>query len=671
MDLQDTPRRHARNPDHGPEYGRGGSEPARRNAAPRPITPRAFILGAILVILVSIAVEYGELVEQVGELVGSSLMLIVTFLLCLFLAANYLLKRRRSRRRFSRAELLYLFVMLTAAGNIAGVGMMQLLIPLLGHLFHFATPTNRWEQFQPYVPLWLVPDTSVLPGYYDGGTTFFTADHIAGWLHPFLTWSVFMFAFVAFTLCLSLLLRRQWIEKERLSFPIVYFPIELTREGTSIWRDRLLWIGFVIPVVLQSLASLNYLYPSVPYLPLKPTPALNIGRLLAKGPTDPLAEVTLAFYPMALGIAYFAQLEVLFSCWFFYWVARLEVITSTALGFGGPMSQSDMPYLNQQSLGAFVALGAVALWLGRGEIALAFKRALRIGRTAKDQSAPSTGALVGLIIAGLFLLYFGLTIGIPLHILALFFTIYFLVVIGFSRIRAIAGLPWLFGPNHPPHIFMTWAVGSRNISTQALTSLNYLQWFDWDYRGTAMPHQMEALKISHSAGLKNRDIAKSILIAVAIAIVVSFIAILAICYHFGAESGKVESYRINWAGMPINLLVTWAETQSGIGWDEIAGGAVGAGVVCFLSLAHTRLAWWPFHPVGYALSCTFTPQWLWCPLFVVWLTKLLILRYGGIRLYRRGIPLAVGLILGDYVIAILWGIIGLIAGQQMHSIFWT
>jgi hypothetical protein len=575
-----------------------------------PLSRRAWILGLILVPLVCLAVEYGELIERVGELVGSSLMLIVTCLLLLFLSLNYLLRRARPSWRLSRAELLYLFVILTAAGNIAGVGMVQMLVPLLGHIFYYATPANHWEQYHPYVPTWLVPDTSVLTGYYEGQTTFFTAATIRGWLHPLLTWPAFMLVFVAFTLALSLLFRRQWIEKERLSFPIVYFPLELTRGDTVIWRDRLLWIGFALPMVLQSLASLNYLYPSVPYLPLKPSTELNIGRFFP--PEHPLNPVTLAFYPMALGIAYFAQTEVLFSCWFFYWIARLEEMASIALGFRGPMSQSDMPYLNQQSLGAFVALGAVALWLGRGEIARAAKRLLRLYHGPQEEGAPGAGAFLSVVVTGLLLVVFCLAIGIPLPIVLLFFAIYFLVVIGFSRIRAIAGLPWLFGPNHPPHIFMTWAVGPRNISTQALTSLNYLQWFDWDYRGTAMAHQMEALKISASAGLRTRDIVKGILISVILAIIVSYVAVLAICYHYGAESGKVEPYRINWAGMPLNLLTTWSESGRGIGWDEIGGGAAGVAMVVFLSTMHTRFVWWPFHPVGYALSCTFTPQWLWC-----------------------------------------------------------
>ena len=609
------------------------------------------------------------------ELVTTSLMLLATFLLILLLGLNAILKRLAPRWRLSQADLLYLFVMLSISGSISGVGMMQFIVPMLSHIFRYATPENGLDRFLPFVPTWMVPQLSVIEAFYGGQASFFTSAHLRGWLTPMVTWSVFVFAFLGFMLCTNLLLRRQWIERERLTFPLVYFPLELTREGPgSLLRQRLLWVGFLIPVVLQSLASLNHLYPSIPYLPLKPSSALNLGRLLAGDPSSPFANVTLAFYPLALGIAYFVQLDVLFSCWFFYWFARLEEMACVLLGFrggGAAPRLAEMPYLNQQSLGAFVALGAVALWLARPHLRQVFGGALR-GDEAGDRregDVSSRIAVLGLAGCGIFLLAFCRLSGIPLPLLGLFFLIYFLTVLGLTRIRAEAGLPWAFGPNHPPHIFLAWAVGPANIGPRALTALTYFQWFDWDYRGVTMPFQMEGLKLASAAGLRGRDMVKAILVASGLAIVVAYLALLAIYYHHGAESATVESYRAQWAEMPFGLLRTWADSQAGADWAETAGGAAGAAVVFLLAWLRTRWLWWPFHPVGYALSATFTPEWLWCPLFVVWLVKLLLLRYGGIRLYRRGIPFAVGLILGDYTVTALWAVAGLALGRTMYTTF--
>jgi len=40
---------------------------------------------------------------------------------------------------------------------------------------------------------------------------------------------------------------------------------------------------------------------------------------------------------------------------------------------------------------------------------------------------------------------------------------------------------------------------------------------------------------------------------------------------------------------------------------------------------------------------------LWLPIFVSWLIKVLLLRYGGLQAYRRALPFFIGLILGEFV----------------------
>jgi hypothetical protein len=40
-------------------------------------------------------------------------------------------------------------------------------------------------------------------------------------------------------------------------------------------------------------------------------------------------------------------------------------------------------------------------------------------------------------------------------------------------------------------------------------------------------------------------------------------------------------------------------------------------------------------------------QWVWFPTLIGWGVKALILRYGGMRLYRSGIPFFLGLLVGE------------------------
>ena len=88
-----------------------------------------------------------------------------------------------------------------------------------------------------------------------------------------------------------------------------------------------------------------------------------------------------------------------------------------------------------------------------------------------------------------------------------------------------------------------------------------------------------------------------------------------------------------------------------------------------LAWLRSRFTWWPFHPVGYALGNTFELDLLWCQLLVGWLCKVITLRYGGIKAYRAALPFFIGLILGDYVIASIWTLLGVATGLEMYRCF--
>ena len=64
-----------------------------------------------------------------------------------------------------------------------------------------------------------------------------------------------------------------------------------------------------------------------------------------------------------------------------------------------------------------------------------------------------------------------------------------------------------------------------------------------------------------------------------------------------------------------------------------------AGVLTYL---RSQFAWWPFHPVAIA----FPPgRYAFC-LLLVWLVKVVVLRFGGVQLYRRSLPFWYGVIVG-------------------------
>jgi len=57
----------------------------------------------------------------------------------------------------------------------------------------------------------------------------------------------------------------------------------------------------------------------------------------------------------------------------------------------------------------------------------------------------------------------------------------------------------------------------------------------------------------------------------------------------------------------------------------------------------------------------------WSPFMIGWIAKTLVVRYGGLRLYRATVPLAIGFIAGDLTNEVLWGIVTLVTGVPFRG----
>ncbi|MBM3216892.1 hypothetical protein FJZ36_18515, partial [Candidatus Poribacteria bacterium] len=153
----------------------------------------------------------------------------------------------------NRAELMAVYTCVSVGSSLSGVDRMFVLVPLLGHASWFATPENDWAGlFQQHIPRWLtVSDRSVLSGYYNGLSTLYTGAHLRAWLPVVAWWSVFLVAAHLVMLCLNIVVRRQWIEGERLSYPVIRLPVEITEPRGAFFRSEWMWVGFAVGAVID------------------------------------------------------------------------------------------------------------------------------------------------------------------------------------------------------------------------------------------------------------------------------------------------------------------------------------------------------------------------------------------------------------------------------------
>jgi hypothetical protein len=71
------------------------------------------------------------------------------------------------------------------------------------------------------------------------------------------------------------------------------------------------------------------------------------------------------------------------------------------------------------------------------------------------------------------------------------------------------------------------------------------------------------------------------------------------------------------------------------------------------------------------MAYSFPMQVLWFSIFVGWLVKVLLVRFGGGEVFRRARPLFIGLILGEAFAAAFWLVVSLVLdalGMSFHKV---
>jgi hypothetical protein len=587
------------------------------------------------------------------------------FALLLLQLANRPLKRWVPRAALSRAELLTVYTMLCIGSALSGLDMIPVLMQMMGHPFRFADASNGWMGlFGRYLPRPLmVNDPDVLRSFYSGSDSLYRAAYLRAWLPPVLRWCLFIFALLFVMFCISVIVRRQWMDRERLTFPIVMLPLHMTEEGGRFWRNGLLWIGIGVAGGIDLLAGLNFLFPSIPFLNVKHVDLLPYIR---QKPWNAVGWTPYSLYPFVIGIGYLLPLDLVFSCWFFYIFWKMELVLANAMSWD---TIPDFPFIREQAFGGYIAILVFMGWTARGYLKAVWRQAWERGGELDDsQEALSyrtalVGAGLGLAFIAAFLWHYGMS---PVWAVAAVL-IYLCLTISIARMRAELGPPvhdlHFSGPDH----ILTRAFGTSAFDGNSLAMLNMFYWFNRAYRSHPMPILLEGQKISGVTEVSLRRTALAMMLAVVVGSLASFWAFLHLAYRLGTAAKFTEGTWFAWEAY--NRLAGWVQnpTHSNIpaNWAMV----IGFGFCSLLMAMRLRYFWWPFHPIGFAISGSWSMNLVWLPLMIAWLLKLLILRYGALRMYKRYEPLFLGLIIGEFVVGCLWSLIGIAFGIPTYS-FW-
>lgn len=593
-----------------------------------------------------------------------SLVYPVIFNLLLLIAINAPLKRWLPKRALSQAELIVIYIVLSLTSVVSGLDMVQVLVPLLGHAFYYSTPENEWmELFGQYLPRWLtVDDLRVLDDYYKGGTTFHKLTYIKGWLQPILWWSLFFSLLMMIMLCINVIVRKQWVETEKLSYPIIQLPLCMTEGGGSarFFKDRMLWFGFSLAGGVDLINGLHYFYPAIPLIP---TRSIEIGRYFVEKPLSAIGWTPVCFFPFVIGISAFMPLTLSFSCWFFYILWKVQLVFAEMIGLG-KMPEFPYVYYKSQASGAYIAVGLFALWTLRKHLGKILRNIHRSSMFDLQEPMRYKSAVILIVLCLISLLAFCVKAGMSLWVFPIFFSMYFMIALAIARIRAELGPPVNELYRIGPDMILVQSLGTRRLGVRNLSVFTLFWSFNRSNRCNPMPHQLEAFKLSEQVQMNDKRLLKVMIAVTVISMPVAMWCYLCSRYKYGdfTWTAGFEAY---------NRLQSWIYYQPGAEPVTVILMLIGFAMVILLSFLHTRFVWWSLHPVAYPLSSSlnWSMSWMWSSIFVSWLIKYLILRHGGIRLYRETLPFFMGLILGDYLVGGFWNILSVLTKIPTYT-FW-
>ena len=636
---------------------------------------RATLLGAIMALVISTVFPYGILARGTAigptDFITSGALFLLFILVFVNMAARWLLPRWS----FSSQELAVVYTMMIVASAIPIIGVTAQLIPFLTSVFYFATPENNWAQIiQPYVKSWLVPGDIKAIRYFFEGLPQGVDIPWGPWLRPLLMWGSFMMALYLMMIAIATILHKRWQDHERLVYPLVQLPIEMLSEApgsriNSFFRSPLMWVGFAIPLVVLSFQGLHAHFPAVPTISLTTSLPLFYGM---KGMGYAQDSVHLALRFLLIGLSYLVPLEVSFSLWFFYLLNHFLVGVFTHIGFDvqghQEMHSEGSIAIAHLGMGAMIVLVIVVLWTARSHLKEVFRSAFSNYPVDDSGQMLSYRTCVWMLISSaLFATAWLNAAGVPIPVAIVLLGVFFVVIIGLTRVVAEGGLGYARATMTPMG-FTVHVFGTGPIGPEGLTHLAFAHGWAGDIRTAVMTSTANALKLTSATRANPRYLFWSILIAILVALAGSAWTVITIAYTYGG----INLYDWFYGGMG-----RWAFRELAIkhlnpipDWNILGprglATSLGAGAMSLVMFLRHRFMSWPLHYIGFPISGTYIMFFGWSSIFLGWLFKFFILKFGGTHLYGVLRPFFLGLVLGNVVCAGLWMIVSIATDVPLY-----
>lgn len=620
------------------------------------MTWRALFIGLAAVAALSYIDPRAAFINQWGALNSTSFPAgAVLVLVTLSLGLNVLLKLIRRTWALRQAELMLVWCMVICAATIPSYGVGRFLYSLIaGPPYQARRADTAWENggALTYAPEGLLlskdPTSEAVRQYHEGGREGGRVPWRL-WIGPLARWAVFLLFLYLGVFCMCAILRRQWVEVERLRFPLARVPLEFS-EGSAgadllpaVFKNKAFVVGLAVAGGFRLLRALPALLGLGDPVGL----SVPLANIFADTPLAAAHFQNIEFWPRAMGFAFLVPADVSLSVWFFFLFARFELAASRWLAIPNAGGEHG-PLMGWQQAGAFFAFTVSLLYLARRHLATVLRKALWLDDSADDSEEPLGyrlavwGFIASVIGCLVWYWWFGVRLTTGLAMLALLFCSYLI----YTRVVAQGGVH-VVRTNWNARSILHGLSGGHMLGGPGAV-LASTQWTLLVTGGSVAlaPMAMNSFRISEVFDRRRRRwLVPVCMMAIALALVLASYSVVTCAYdrgvlNFGDLWGQQQVPR--WRFAEANRIIRHPfETADAHPVPLL----IGAGAMGFLTFMRTRFYWWPIHSLGLLACSGWHAQRLWLPFLCGWLVKVFVMRFGGGRRLRQARAFFVALIL--------------------------
>ncbi|MHB9105414.1 MAG: DUF6785 family protein [Armatimonadota bacterium] len=505
------------------------------------------------------------------------------------------------------------------------------------------------------------------------------------WIIPMFAWSLLIGALFMGFFGVNVIMRKQWVESERFTYPMNLFPRQFFGEDAvdigdmlrKLLSNKVLWMGFAVMLPLVLLKGIKFYIPSVP------APDFGdmwMNKSLGHYVTHPLlkaflnqAGVNLTFSLFA--IALLIETDILLSIWVFFFLFQLWQLFGQAFNF---TRFEGYPWQWSQVVGAFVGYALMAILAARRHLANVFRQVFGLKKREDQSEVVSYRTAFIMVLASLVIIgCWGVWTHMGLKAALLFFGWILICGLTASKIRAEAGLPFGYWMPYFGMIFVGAMGGFVTFGTTGMLVAAIVSGFI----GVSCfyfiaPAQVEMMELGRHFKVRPRDVGWGLLLGLLGGLFIGGFTFMSWAYGKGADNFSFSWPYVQGSWYYKQTFISGeAAIDSAFAANKLADpktapldvvhniNAKGVGIGFVLTIAFSLLRqtfmWFPLHPLGYVVSAAHFGRILWFTCFLAWFVRFVTLRIGGTHTVRKGlVPFAVGMFLACIVSIIIFEIVG-------------